>query len=754
MSYNHSPAVSFDPPLNYRVIKPSLVVPNEHFPQGESVMAINMANAAISASRKQMYGNNLGQIVVVCGMTERIIQTGMDTLLSDTTFSQRMPAKGQIVGYFHRYERKIGENAFKTSPPQSVAIFRSFDDSVDYEYGLVSLSDYSAYHPYLGFSYVDKPGITQLRIGHTIEKDTVFRDSPGVLNDPEDTSGDHDYAFTVTINVAMMGLRDVAEDGIVIARGALKKFGFETFERHVVEFGQHMVPLNLYGDPNDPTDYKICPDIGEKIGKDGCLMALRTWRPDLAIAELSVNALRRIDYMFDKKVMADGEVIDIKVHHDRNTGLVGTPAAMETQPLKYDEGRREFLGKIYRWWTDIVKDLGRDPILQPQLHNLIIEAISVVNPNQDNNTVVKVHKKTRIDDYRMEFTIRHRIVPNMGNKFTDLFGGKGVVVSIWEDEDMPVDADGNRAEMIFDQAAVNNRMIPGRLYEHIINGSARDVYRKIVRALGIQDLRRPAQIRQDLMRIQAEQPELLSKAWEYLLGFYEITVPKQAAIFRNCDFGASPLQHLSYIMSKGHTVLYMRSDHPLMLKNMVSDIERLYPSTFGPVYYRGASGNHVWTEEPVRIAPLSIIMLEKIADTGSAVSSTRRQHAGVLATLSNADKYSERIRNQPTKAYGESEIRIVISYSGTLTAAEILDRNNSIESHKAMCWSIFESTHPTRIARAVDRNVIRLDGSRSLQTVNHVWACSGMEMAWDNYRPTHPAHHAMHNIHESVLKAA
>jgi hypothetical protein len=130
------------------------------------------------------------------------------------------------------------------------------------------------------------------------------------------------------------------------------------------------------------------------------------------------------------------------------------------------------------------------------------------------------------------------------------------------------------------------------------------------------------------------------------------------------------------------------------------------------------------------------------------VASTRRQHAGVLATLSNADKYSERIRNQPTKAYGESEIRIVISYSGTLTAAEILDRNNSVETHKAMCWSIFEAESPTRIARAVDRNVIPLDGSRSLQTVNHVWACSGMEMTWDAYRPTHPAHRAMPNLHE------
>jgi hypothetical protein len=746
MSHNDPARVDLGYPTTYREIKPSLPVPNEHFPQGESIMAVNAFNAAISASRKQMYGNNLGQIVVVDGVTERIIQTGMDTLLVDTTFSQRMPAKGQIIGIYHRYERKEGETSFKTSPPQTVLVFRSFDASADYEYGMVSLTDYSTFHPYLGFSYVDKG--MGVHIGQTIEKDHVFRDSPGVITDMDDPDKGSDYGFSVTINVAMMGLRDVAEDGIVISRGALKKFGFNTFERRTVEFGQHQFPLNLYGNPNDPSDYKIHPDIGEKINPDGILMALRTYRPDLAIAEMSVNACRRVDFMFDEKIVADGEVIDIKVHHDTNTGIAGTPAVMEVQPLKYDAGRREFLAGILRWWNDIQRQMGRAPDLQPQLHNLIIEAISVLTPNQDNNTVVKVHKKTRIDDYRIEFTIKNKIIPNMGNKFTDLFGGKGVVVSIWEDEDMPVDADGNRAEMIFDQAAVNNRMIPGRLYEHIINGAARDMYKEVVRILGVQDRQRRGQMMQQLIRVQNERPQDLSRAWEYLLGFYAITVPKQAAIFRNGEYGSSPLSHLSYILSKGHVVLYMRSDHELMLKNMVADIQRLYPSTFTPVTYRGASGNIVTTEEPIRIAPLSIIMLEKIADSWSAVASTRRQHAGVLATLSNADKYSERIRNQPTKAYGESEIRIVISYSGTLTAAEILDRNNSVETHKAMCWSIFEAESPTRIARAVDRNVIPLDGSRSLQTVNHVWACSGMEMTWDAYRPTHPAHRAMPNLHE------
>lgn len=714
-------------PTTYREVKRTLEQPNQHFPQGESIMSINSFNAAISAARKQMYGNNLGQIVVVDGIEERRIQSGTDTLLADTTFSIRMPVTGQIMAIIHRYRKKEGDTAFKRNPPQTVAIFRALEDNAPYEYGMVNIVDYSTLHPYLGFSYVDKPGMAELQIGRVIQRGTIFRDSPGVTDEG-------DYQFSVTCNVAMMGLAGVAEDGIVVSRSALKRFGFSTYEKRVVEFGQNEFPLNTYGDDEN---YKIHPEIGEPVNPDGVLMAMRTYREDLAIAEMSVKACQRIDYTFDRKVMADGVVIDIKMHHDLNTGLPGTPAAMEPQPLKYDHARREFFGELYRWYTSTVRELGREPILQPALHNLIVEAISVVAPASDgNNNVIKVHKKTRIDDYRLEFTIKHRIIPNKGNKFTDLFGGKGVVVEVWEDEDMPVDQYGNRAEMIFDQSAVNNRMIPGRLYEHYINGAARDVYRRIVACLGIQDKQRRSKMVEALTQIQREKPLLLAHVWEYLLGFYAITAPKQERLFRHGDYGSTPISHLAYIMSKGYLVLYMRSDHELELKNMVSDIERLYPPVWTPVTFREPGGEFVTTDEPVRVAPLTIIMLEKLGDSWSAVSSTRRQHHGVLATLSNSDKYSERIRNQPTKAYGESEIRIVVSYSGTLTAAEILDRNNSIETHKAMTWAIMRAAKPTQIDVAVDRNVIPLDGSRSLQTVNHVAACAGWEFAWAPYVPT------------------
>lgn len=730
-------------PMKEWNVKKIQEVPNQHFPQTQNILAVTPHAGGTSAARKQMVGNNLGQIVLVEGMCEQYIQTGMDTNLADTTFSIKMPVDGQILAIIPRYRKKENQDAIKYSP-QTIVIFRttSPDPHTGYDIGMINLTEYSSFHPYLGFNYVNRAGMEELRVEKFITKGTIFKDSPGVTEEG-------DYQFSVPINVAMMSVPGVAEDGIIVSRSALKKFAFKTFERRTVEYGSNEFALNTYckkfNENGVPLEYKVYPEIGERIREDGVLMAMRTYEPGLAIVEQSINATRRIDFLFDRCVFADGEIIDIKIHHDLNTGQAGTPPTMEEQPLKYDDARREFYGELfqlYNSWTG-PNQYGRNVRLQPELHRLIVEAISVVAPLQvPNQTVSKVYKKAPLDDYRIEFVIENRIIPHNGNKFTDLFGGKGVVCGVWEDEDMPIDADGNRAEMIFDPASVVNRMIPGRLEQQYINSASRDVLKEVIRRLGVNPKQRRSVLTQELTVIERSNGALFNDVWEYLMGFYDITVPEQASLFRNRLQGSTPVSHLAYIISKGYTVLNITTDHQLEFKNIISDIQRLYPPTFGPVTYRGASGKLVTTVEDVRIGPMPIIMLEKIADGWSAVSSARRQHHGVLATLSNSDKYSSRIRNQPTKAFGETEIRIVASYASTLTAAEILDRNNSITAHKAMVDAVLGADKPSRIKVAVDRVKTPIGSSSSLQMVNHIAACSGWGFDYKPYVPSWSAQQA------------
>jgi hypothetical protein len=53
----------------------------------------------------------------------------------------------------------------------------------------------------------------------------------------------------------------VQEDGIVQS-SEIGKFGFKTYEKRVVEFGQNQFPLNLYPDDPPPSGFKITDEFG------------------------------------------------------------------------------------------------------------------------------------------------------------------------------------------------------------------------------------------------------------------------------------------------------------------------------------------------------------------------------------------------------------------------------------------------------------------------------------------------------------
>ncbi len=705
--------------------------PNELHPETQGIIGISSFISTVSASRKQMYGNNLGQNVVVRGANQRWIQSGMDTLLADTTFAIRMPSKGSIVQIIPRYKDKGGPNDIKVNP-QTIAIYQ---DSDTREYGMVDLVNHANFHPYLGFDYVDRPAFSEIRVDKFFDKDTVFRDSPGVTEDG-------DYNFSVTCNVALISLAGTAEDGIVFNEDSLEKFTYNTYETRVVEFGSKDFPLHIY--PGADGEYTIFPNIGEYVRDDGILMAKRSYNPMLSAVEQSVNATRRIDFSFDQCVYADpgGQIVDIQVWHTPSNGPTSCPPTMEEQPLRYDVARREFYQTIY----DLDQRLSRGgakPSYSRPLHDLIEEAISVIQTtNRDGQKIRLVHKATPIDEWRIKFIIKSVNKPNIGHKFTDLFGGKGVVCSIKPAKQMPRDQYGNVADMAFDPAGLVNRMIAGRSYEGYFNSASRDVYRQLSIRLGVDQSMRRSIITQHLMKVEREQPALLAECWEYLMAYYDVTVPETAHLYRNGLHGSTPVSHLSTVLKEGHPTLHIRCDHELEWKNMASDVERTIAPLFGPVSFEDAKGNLITTKNNIRIAPMSIVMLEKLADTWSATASGRYQHHGVLATLSNADKYSQAIRSQPTKIISETEGRLVASYVNSWGFAEIMDRNNSPIAHKFAVTTLMRAEKPTNIDHIIDRSKVPIGGSKPAQMVNHIFSCSGKRFAYapfvsPNPKPAH-----------------
>lgn len=694
--------------------------PNQLSQKLTTVLGLVSLDQYNSASRKQMFSSHISQALVIKGATERSIQSGMEQEYGKYTFSKTLPVDAEVLRIIHRYRRTLDANSIAHNPETLVI----YEDAQTKEIGCIKLVDFHSNHPYFGFAFKDTPERSRIQVGAALPKGTKLQTSPSI-------NKQGNYMYGRECNVAFMSHPGVAEDGIVISRDVLSQFSFKTYERRVVEFGSKFYPLNMYG---DETHFKMCPDINDPIRSDGVLMALRSFDEDFSPIEISVNATRQLDSVFDRTTYTSsgGRVVDIRVLHDEDSSVPTTPIGMEIQAMKYDMARRQYYKEIIETYEGFRKNLGDRLQITKEFHALVEEAYSVIGVRgngEDVDRVTKTYRGIPLDDWRLEFVIEYDITPNIGFKLTDTFGGKGVICQIAEPHEMPVDTAGNRADLIMDPNARFARQNLGGLYEIYLNSSKRDLLVEIKKMLEIKPI--PGPVNPEYLKNHPNFAYVKSR----LLRWYEIVVPHVYQWFTSGAYSKPFEEHLKSIIEEGVIAIHFPPDNQVYGPDMVRTLMREYPTVYGPVTYIGNSGIRRTTKKKVRIASLYIIILEKTGDDWTAVSSGKFQNFGVLAPITSRDKYTSPTRNQAIRAFGDAEVRILTSNIGPLATAEILDRNNNIPTHREICRSILMADKPTQITQAVDRTKNPLGNARPLQLVKHLAQCGGWEFTYSPYQP-------------------
>ncbi|EKD89524.1 MAG: hypothetical protein ACD_33C00046G0005 [uncultured bacterium] len=706
-------------------------VPNQLHRELMGVSGLNPWAGHDSSSRVQMFSSHLSQALVINGSSERRCQTGMEREYGKYTFSIKVPGDAEkqggieIIKIIERYPAKIGVDAIKFNP-QTIVIY---EDVITKEIGMLTIPKYCSYHQYFGFEYKAKPALSEIRIGAFIPAGTILMDTPSIT----DNGG---YKYGTECNMAFMSHPSVSEDGIMISEDVLKRFSFKTYENRVVEWGNKRFPLNLYGTAEN---YKPFPDIGDRIRPDGILMCLRSYDKELSIVEQSVNALQTPDLIFDKLTYAGGEggrIIDIRIQHSTRYNQSGLGANMDAQADKYDIARRYFYQEIVNEYQRLKRARGENLRISPEFHRLIVEALAVIDA--DPQHLMKLYRQTPLDDYRIEFVIEYDVTPTIGFKLTDCHGGKGVVVHIAKPHEMPIDENGNRADIVMDGNSTMNRMNIGRLYEQYINAASRDVVLKI--AADLQVTKGEKGLEGKLAQADMGGSEIIDRAWNYLLGYYKILSPTMYIWFTDGEYKGKRTDHLASIIKNG-IYLYLPPDNDPESEDIVKSLERYYRPIYGPVSYTGNSGTMVKTVDNVRIGSVYMLLLEKTGDDWTAVSSGKLQHFGVLSQVTNADKFSQPSRNQAIRALGESEVRIYVAYAGPKITADILDRNNNPLTHRQILQTILEAENPTNISIAVDRTVIPIGGSKPLNLIKHMALTSGWKFSYRQHVPDYGTTH-------------
>jgi hypothetical protein len=296
-------------------------------------------------------------------------------------------------------------------------------------------------------------------------------------------------------------------------------------------------------------------------------------------------------------------------------------------------------------------------------------------------------------------------------------------VHVAEPHEMPIDADGNRADIVMDGNSTIGRMNVTRLIEQYTNAAGRDVVKKLRLDLGY--VAGQKNTINWLRDIEADNEGLINKAWEYLTGYYAIVSPRMKLKHR--------IMHLASVLENG-IYLYVPTDNEPESMDIITQLEQSYRPLYGPVSYVGYSGKRVTTKNNVLIGSVYIILLEKTGDDWTAVSSGKLQHFGVLSQVTNIDKYSQPSRNQAIRALGESEVRIYAAYVGSEITADIMDRSNNPATHRHMLDNLLRAEIPTSIDKIIDRKQIPLGGAKPNNLVSHIALCGGWEFQYSQHK--------------------
>lgn len=691
--------------------------PNELSPDLLSTAAFNIMPGAMSGSRLQMLGSHLTQMLVLRGSTPRRCITGVEREYGKYTFKVKMPVDATIIDVIPKYPETIGLNAIQFNP-LTVVLYMDVETR---EVGMLEIPLYHTKHQRFGFRYNRKRTTSALVKGASIRKGTIFADSPSI-------DDNNDYKYGVEVNVATLSLPGVIEDGIIISKSLAKKMTTSGFESCSGSWGKRYYPLNLYGDDNH---YKPFPDIGERVRPDGLLFAFREYDDLLDPINMTPSALRNVS-MMDKKVYtkASAKVIDISTRFDPKGPVPDTPAGMDEQARRYHNAQLTFYNALIDNYERMMREsLQRKETLRisKHLHRMLVEAYLF---KLDNSRVkaTRIVQRQPLDEWRVDITVEYDLEPTKAFKLTDTAGGKGVACQVWDDEDMPVDKHGTRADAIVDGNPTINRMNCPRLYEQHLNGASDQIERefKALAANGLTD-------------------EVVEYCWKRILRYYQIVSPVMYNTLTSPTYTGTPRQHIESILAGKHALrLFLPTNNEAEIEEMFTQLDAEFPIDIGPVTFRGRSGNVVTTVDDVLIASIYMIQLEKTGDDWSAVSSGTLQQHGILSKLTRYDKNSRPGRASATRTLGEDELRLIASVSTNnttaqelipefglaaadgLAAAELADLANSPAVHMEANRVILTAPNPTNIDRLIDRKKFPRGQSRSLMFVKHHLEVAGI----------------------------
>lgn len=377
-----------------------------------------------SSARSAMRSSFLTQMLVLKGSTPRRIVTLAEREYAKYTHKVQAPEDIKVIKVIQKYPRARGILQFRKNS-ETIIVYESVTTG---EIGHLVIPTFHWNHKVFGFDYKVNPIVKNLNVGDYLAKGTVLADSPAVQSDG-------DYHYGIEANIAYMSLPGVIEDGFIVSESFCQKTKTRGYGSKVLEFGMDTYPLNLYG---DDTNYKIFPDIGERVRDDGVLFATREYDDLLAVCNMTKEALQHIDHTYDKVHYislssvdpTDMPIVeDINIWHSDNKDYWKTPIEMTKQVKRYHESVKHFHTDIINVYREQYRYKQKNLKTTNSFHSLVCGAFENDNNLDKTNggrkvskSITRTYRSSKLDDWRVEIKYGWDITPGIGYKYTGMHG--------------------------------------------------------------------------------------------------------------------------------------------------------------------------------------------------------------------------------------------------------------------------------------------------------------------------------------------
>jgi hypothetical protein len=686
---------------------------NELDPKLLNVNSFSPYHAYTSASRLVMSVGHLGQALVINGGQQRRTMSGREAEYGKYTFSAKMPRNASVLNILKKYPSNFGHNSIKANP-ETIVIYEISDGVRDIEYDCLVLEQHSINHQHFGFEFKPTENISNLREGAFIPKDTTFLQSPNI-------DEDGGYKLGINAKAAYVTHPSLAEDGLLVRRGFLNSLKFTTYQTRIVGFGSKDFAVGAYSKDGL---FKSIPVIGDKIRADGVVCSLREMVKKTSGVDQAAENSEIVDAMFDSIVYSepDGEVVDVTIIAKENISADATNLQTEIEYSDYYINYQRSIVDAYNKISRQCKQRhGREPKLGNTFHSLVVKAKTIIESKNAQQRIKLSQRKEPLDNVHVEILIKYTHTPNIGSKLTGISGDKGVICTSLEDEYMPVDMNGVRADICMEPSI--SRMNLGRYYEPYINASADKVHLQICKAMNV----KPYTAHKFTMN------ESVKYSWSLLKDFLSTINP-------DVDLGEQPdsvvCESIEHVVLKNIST-FIPTNHPRRLRDVVKIImnDNRFRPNIGPITMKLKSGKTITTKNNVLIGDLYILLLQQTGSDWSATSSGRTQIHGLLAATSRSTKHTTPYKDQGTRTLGESELRIIAAYCGGNVAAHLHNINNNPTLHKVNCDNISNAVKPTNIKDACEGANTNVCGNGPINMSRHILQCYGLQLTYQPYNP-------------------